>query len=68
MRGQVPGHSRQNADEGNGHDKTGPAVPVLGGWDESEEDFPENCQEVHNVIKAGRQTFPPALFLVIVTW
>lgn len=68
MRGQVPSHSRQNANEGDGHKEAGPAIPVLGGWDKSEEDFPENCQEVHNVIKAGWQAFLPALLLIIVTW
>lgn len=67
MAGQVPGHSCQNANEGYGHEEAGPSVPVLSGWDESEEDFPENCQEMHYVIKAGWQALLPALFLVIVT-
>ncbi|KAF3841334.1 hypothetical protein F7725_007196 [Dissostichus mawsoni] len=66
--GQVPGHSCQDADEGNGHKETRPAIPVLSGGDKSEEDFPENCQEVHNVVKAGRQALLPAVFLVVVTW
>lgn len=68
MGGQVAGHGRQDADEGNGHEEAGPAVPVLGGRDESEEDFPEDCQEVHNVIETGRQALLPALLLVVVTW
>lgn len=68
MGGQVPGYSCQDANEGDGHKKAGPAVPVLGGRDESEEDFPENRQEVHNVIEAGWQAFLAALFLIVVTW
>lgn len=67
MRGQVPGHSCQNANERNGDKEAGPAIPVLSWRDESKEDLPENCQEVHNVIKAGRQAFLPALLLIVVT-
>lgn len=68
MGGQVPSHSRQNANEGNRDEEAGPPIPVLSGWDKSEEDFPEYCQEVHNVIKARWQPFLPALFLIVVTW
>lgn len=68
MGGQVPGDSRQYADEGYRHEEAGPAVPVLGGRDKSEKDFPENSQEVHDVIEAGWQAFFAALFLIIITW
>lgn len=68
MGGQVPGHSCQDANEGNGDEKAGPAVPVLSGWDKSKEHFPENRQEVHDVIEAGWQTLFTALFFVIITW
>lgn len=65
---QVARHSCQDADEGNGDKEAGPAVPVFSGRDESKEDFPENCQEVHDVIEAGRQAFFSAFLLVIITW
>lgn len=68
MGGQVPGDSRQDTDEGNRHEKAGPAVPVLGGRDKGEKDFPENSQEVHDVIEAGWQALFAALFLIIITW
>lgn len=68
MRGQVPGHSCQHANKGNGHKEAGPAIPVLSGGDKSEENFPENRQEVHNVVKAGWQALLAALLLIIVTW
>ena len=68
MGGQVPGDGRQDADEGNRHEEAGPAVPVLGGRDKGEKDFPENSQEVHDVIKAGGQALFAALFLIIITW
>lgn len=68
MRGQVARHSCQNANQRNGHKEAGPAVPVFGGRDKSEEDLPEDRQEVHNVIKAGRQTLLSALLLIVITW
>lgn len=68
MRGQVPGHSRQNTNQGDGHKEAGPAIPVLCGRDKGEQNLPEHCEEVHDVVETGRQALLPTLLLIIITW
>lgn len=68
VRGQISSDSGQNPDECDGDDEAGPAVPVLSGWNEGKKNLPENCQEVHDVIKARGQALLPALLLIIITW
>jgi len=41
----------QQSNHANGDDETGPAVPVLCGWDEGEQNFPEDGEEVHDVVE-----------------
>lgn len=50
MRG-VTYDSSEESDHTNGDDKAGPAVPIVCGWDEGEQDFPEDSEEVHDVVE-----------------
>lgn len=42
----------EQPDHADGHDEARPAVPVLGGRHEGEQDLPENGEEVHDVVEA----------------
>ena len=68
MRRQIAGDRRQDADERYGDDEAGPAVPVLGGGDEGEQHLPEDGEEVHDVVEAGRQPLLAALLLVVISF
>lgn len=69
-RRQVSDDGREEANYNDGHHETGPAVPVLRGRNEREQNLPEHCQEVHDVIAAGRETLLSTLIFIIVsiTW
>lgn len=58
--------SGEQSDHADGDDKAGPAVPVLCGWDKSEQNLPEDCEEMHDVVETRRQFLFPALLIVIV--
>ena len=64
--GQVTGHGREHADERDGDDETGPAVPVLGGWHEGEQNLPEDGEEVHDVIETRGELLFSTLAIIIV--
>lgn len=68
MRRQIAGDRRQHADERYGDYEAGPAVPVLRGRDEGEQDLPEDGKEVHDVVEAGRQPLLAALLLVVISF
>lgn len=59
-------HSGEQSDHADGDDEAGPAIPVLCGWDESEQDLPEDGQEVHDVVETRWQLLLPALLVVII--
>lgn len=65
---QIAGDRRQDADKRYGDNEAGPAVPVLRGRDEGEQNFPEDGEEVHDVVEAGRQPLLAALLLVVVSF
>ncbi len=43
--------SSEQSDHTDGDDEAGPAVPVLCGWDEGEQNFPEDGEKVHHVVE-----------------
>ena len=53
--GQVPDDSGEHADDENGDNEAGPAVAVLCGGHTGKQHLPEDREEVHDVVKAGRQ-------------
>lgn len=56
----------EQSNHADGHNKAGPAVPVLCGRDEGEEDLPEDSEEVHDIVKTRRELLFSALVVVIV--
>ena len=50
--GQVSDDGRQEADDHDGYDEAGPAVPVGGGGDEGKQNLPENRHYVQEVVEA----------------
>ena len=50
MVGQISDNRRQNANPYDGYDKACPSAPDVGGWHKRKEDFPEDGEEVHDVI------------------
>ncbi len=65
---QITGDRRQDADKRYGDNEAGPAVPVLCGRHEGEQNLPEHGEEVHDVVEAGRQPLLAALLLVVVSF
>lgn len=55
MGGKVADDSREHANDEDGDNKAGPAIAVLGGGHAGKQHLPEDGQEVHHVVKAGRQ-------------
>ena len=53
--GQVPDDGGEHADDENGDNEAGPAVAVLCGGHAGKQHLPEDREEVHDVVKAGRQ-------------
>lgn len=68
MRGQVTDDGREHADDDDGDAETGPAVQVVGGRNASEQDLPENSEEVHDVVETGRQSFFSCVLFVLISW
>lgn len=68
VRRQVPDDGREQADDDDGDDEAGPAVQVVRGRDASEQDLPEDGEEVHDVVETGRQPFFPRVLLILVFW
>lgn len=68
MRRQVTDDRRQHADDGDRDDEAGPAVPVVGGRNESKQNLPEDSEEVHDIVKTGRQLFLATFIVIIITW
>lgn len=59
----------EQTNHADGDDETGPAVPVVCGRDEGEQNFPEDGEEMHDVVEAGRQLLFAALLVVVIfTW
>lgn len=65
MRRQVPDDGGEEADGADGDQEAGPAVPVLGGRDAGEQDLPEDGDEMHDVVVAGRQVFLATVIVVV---
>lgn len=55
----------QQSDHADGDHEAGPAVPVLSGRDEGKQHLPEDGEEVHDVVVAGRES-PLATLVVVV--
>ena len=51
----MPDDGGEHADDENGHNEAGPAVAVLCWGHAGKQHLPEDCEEVHDVVKAGRQ-------------
>lgn len=68
MRCQIARDCGEDADKRYGDDEAGPAVPVLCGRDEGEQNLPEDGEEVHDVVEAGGQPLLAALLLVIISF
>ncbi len=66
VRRQVPDDGCEQADDDDGDDETGPAVQVVCGRNASEQDLPEDREEVHDVVETGRQAFFPRVLFVLV--
>lgn len=65
---QVAGDRCEDTDKRYGDNEAGPAVPVLRGRDEGEQNFPEDGEEVHDVVEAGRQPLLAALLFIVVSF
>ena len=57
MGGEVTDEGGQQTNGGDGHHEAGPAVTIVGWGNESKQQLPEDRQEVHDIIKTGRETF-----------
>lgn len=68
VRRQVPDDRREQADDDDGDDETGPAVHVVCGRDASKQDLPEDGEEVHDVVETGRQPFFSCVLFVLIFW
>ncbi len=68
VRSKIACDCRQDTNQRDGHNEACPSIPILCGWDECKENLPEDCEEVHDVIKAGWKTLFTTLLLIIVTW
>lgn len=66
MRGQVPNDGGEHADDEDGDGEAGPAVAVLCGGHTGKQHLPEDCQEVHDVVKAGGQPLLPGFILILI--
>lgn len=53
--GEVANDGREHANDEDGDDEAGPAIAVLGGGHTGKQHLPEDGQEVHHVVEAGRQ-------------
>lgn len=68
VRCQIPGDGGEDADQWNGDEEAGPAIPVLRGWDKGKQNLPEHGEEVHDVVEAGGQPLFTTLLLVIISF
>ncbi|KAF3845289.1 hypothetical protein F7725_008452 [Dissostichus mawsoni] len=66
VRRQVSDDGGEHADDGDGGDEARPAVQVVGGRNAGKQNLPEDGEEVHDVVEAGRQTLLPALVLLLI--
>lgn len=67
MGSQVPREGGEHPDETDRDEEAGPATPVFGGWHEGKENFPENRQEVHDVVKAGGEALLARVIVFVIT-
>lgn len=44
-------YGSEQSDHADGHNEAGPAVPVFCGWDEGEQDLPEDSEKVHDIVE-----------------
>lgn len=68
VRRQVTDDGREEANDEDGDDKTGPTVQVVCGRDAGEQHLPENSEEVHDVVETGRQPFLSCILFVLIFW
>lgn len=68
VRRQVTNDGREQADDNDGDDETGPAVQVVCGRNACKQDLPEDSEEVHDVVETGRQPFFPCVLFVLISW
>lgn len=67
MGGKVTNDGCEHADDEDGDNKAGPAVAVLSGGHAGKQHLPEDSQEVHHIVKAGRQALLTGLIFVLIT-
>lgn len=67
VRRQVTNHRCQEADDNDGDDKAGPAIPVVSGRNEGKQKLPEDGKEMHDIVKAGGQLLLTTFIIIIVT-
>ena len=63
---QVANDGGEEADDDDGDDEAGPAVQVVCGRDASEQDLPEDGEEVHDVVKTGRQPLLASVLFILI--
>ena len=63
--GEVPDEGGEQPDDQDADAEAGPAMAVLGGGHTGEQNLPEHRQEVHDVVKAGRQPLLPGSVLLL---
>lgn len=67
---QIPNDGGEEADDADGHEEAGPAVPVLCWRDAGEQNLPEDGEEMHDVVitrwKALLTTF--LIIIIAITW
>lgn len=70
MRCQIPDDGGEEADDADGHEEAGPAVPVLCWRDAGEQNLPEDSEEMHDVVITGWKALLTTFLLVIIaiTW
>lgn len=66
---QVADDGGEEADDADGDQEAGPAIPVLCGRHAGEQNLPEDGQEVHDVVVTRGQSLLAALLVVVaVAW
>ena len=66
---QISDDGGEEADDADGDQETGPAVPVLCGRDAGEQNLPEHGEEMHDVVVTGWKALLATLLVIIaVTW
>lgn len=62
---QISNDGGKDADDADGDQEAGPAVPVLRGRDAGKQNLPEDGEEMHDVVITRWKSFLAALLIII---